>query len=200
MSDNLTTPVPSNTVIATDDVGGIQYPRTKIAFGVDGAAADVSASAPLPVTITGGPTAAKQDELNATIATPGSAGPAKAQQLAGVGPTGTARVLSVANNGGLLPGQATCTSTRTTVNASASTPIDVARSGRVGLQFTMETAPTADVFISFSGTASATAYDLLIPSGTLKGDVSFSMFAPTTQVSAFSTAAFTINTGSWTAV
>jgi len=36
-------------VIATDDVGGVKYERVKVNFGVDGAATDVSAAAPLPV-------------------------------------------------------------------------------------------------------------------------------------------------------
>lgn len=46
MADNVT--LPSGTY-ATDDVGGVQYPRTKIAYGVDGAASDVSTGNPLPV-------------------------------------------------------------------------------------------------------------------------------------------------------
>lgn len=43
---------------ATDDIGGVQYPRYKVTFGVDGVATDVSAGAPLPVT-TGGLTDAQ---------------------------------------------------------------------------------------------------------------------------------------------
>lgn len=37
-------------VFAADDIGGIKYPRSKMSFGVDGAATDVSATDPLPVT------------------------------------------------------------------------------------------------------------------------------------------------------
>ena len=35
--------------IATDDIGGVKYQRVKVTFGVDGVAADVTATAPLPV-------------------------------------------------------------------------------------------------------------------------------------------------------
>jgi hypothetical protein len=37
-------------VFATDDIGGVQYPRFKVTFGVDGVATDVSAGSPLPTT------------------------------------------------------------------------------------------------------------------------------------------------------
>lgn len=51
MSDNLTTPVASGSILATDDVAGIQYPRVKISFGVDGAAADVNSGSRFPVDV-----------------------------------------------------------------------------------------------------------------------------------------------------
>lgn len=35
---------------ASDEVGGVHYPRVKVAWGVDGSAADTSAANPLPVT------------------------------------------------------------------------------------------------------------------------------------------------------
>ena len=46
MADNI-----SGGTVANDNIGGIQYPRVKFVWGVDGVAADVSASAPLPVEI-----------------------------------------------------------------------------------------------------------------------------------------------------
>ena len=51
MADNVTVDNGSLTdvVVASDDIGGIQYPRMKVAWGADGAAADTSATAPLPV-------------------------------------------------------------------------------------------------------------------------------------------------------
>lgn len=38
---------------ASDDIGGVQYPRAKVVWGADGAANDTSAAAPLPVVQTG---------------------------------------------------------------------------------------------------------------------------------------------------
>jgi hypothetical protein len=51
MSDNITSTIG---VLATDDIGGIHYPRTKISIGADGAAADLSEANPLPVTAAAG--------------------------------------------------------------------------------------------------------------------------------------------------
>lgn len=39
---------------ASDDIGGIQFPRTKVCWGADGSSNDTSAAAPLPVSQTGG--------------------------------------------------------------------------------------------------------------------------------------------------
>lgn len=47
MADNVTI---TGTTIAADDISGVQYQRTKIVWGTDGTATDVSASNPLPVT------------------------------------------------------------------------------------------------------------------------------------------------------
>jgi hypothetical protein len=40
----------ASVTFATDDIGGVQYPRFKVTFGVDGVATDVSAGSPLPIT------------------------------------------------------------------------------------------------------------------------------------------------------
>ena len=53
MPDNITAPA-TGVVLATDEVGGVQYPRSKVGFGADGAYTDVSADAPLPVALVGG--------------------------------------------------------------------------------------------------------------------------------------------------
>lgn len=57
MADNvqLNAPTTSGATIATDDVGGVQHQLVKVEFGTDGAATQVSASAPLPVVQTGTP-------------------------------------------------------------------------------------------------------------------------------------------------
>jgi hypothetical protein len=51
MADNITTnPGSGGAVLASDDIAGVQYPRTKIVIGADGANdGDVSASNPMPV-------------------------------------------------------------------------------------------------------------------------------------------------------
>lgn len=48
MADNITLPG-TGSAVATDDVGGVQYQRMKLSFGVDGAASDVNSDNPLPV-------------------------------------------------------------------------------------------------------------------------------------------------------
>jgi hypothetical protein len=50
MADNVAISPGAGVSIATDDIGGVQYQRVKLTFGVDGTATDVSASNPAPVT------------------------------------------------------------------------------------------------------------------------------------------------------
>ncbi|MXP42979.1 hypothetical protein [Allopontixanthobacter sediminis] len=50
MADNITAPA-TGSVLATDEIGGVHYPRTKLSVGADGVAVDVSAAAPLPVAL-----------------------------------------------------------------------------------------------------------------------------------------------------
>lgn len=47
MADNATSA--SGPTVATDDIAGIHYQRTKLVWGVDGVATDASATNPLPV-------------------------------------------------------------------------------------------------------------------------------------------------------
>ena len=53
MADNITAPA-AGTNFATDEIGGIHHPRTKVGFGADGAYADVSTDNPFPVAIVSG--------------------------------------------------------------------------------------------------------------------------------------------------
>ncbi len=74
MADN--TIASAGSTIATDDIGGVHYPRSKVVFGVDGAATDVSNAAPLPAvtpnaTVTGTITAANTNLITGA-ATAGS--------------------------------------------------------------------------------------------------------------------------------
>lgn len=70
-ADNVTANAGSGgATFASDDVGGVQYPRAKVTWGADGVANDANAATPLPVVQTGTPglpsgasTAAKQPAL-----------------------------------------------------------------------------------------------------------------------------------------
>ena len=66
MAENITAPG-TGTVFAADDISGVFYPRTKISFGADGSATDVSSAAPFPVTVISGVTTGLTDaQLRAT--------------------------------------------------------------------------------------------------------------------------------------
>jgi hypothetical protein len=49
MADNIQVSQGIGTTMATDDVAGVQYPRVKLSYGVDGSAVDASSANPLPV-------------------------------------------------------------------------------------------------------------------------------------------------------
>ena len=49
MADNVGYTPGSGEIIATDDIGGVQYQRVKPVWGTDGVANDVNANTPLPV-------------------------------------------------------------------------------------------------------------------------------------------------------
>lgn len=57
MADNVTTPLTgsgdSTAVVATDNIGGVNYQRVKVTTGADGTANDVSSSNPMPVDASG---------------------------------------------------------------------------------------------------------------------------------------------------
>lgn len=54
MADNVNLTAGDGTIIAASDkIGGVDYPRVKVNFGVDGSTVDASASNPLPVDATG---------------------------------------------------------------------------------------------------------------------------------------------------
>lgn len=60
MADNVTfqsgtlATVPDGSIVAADTIAGVLHQRVKIEFGVDGTATDVSATNPLPVTLSTG--------------------------------------------------------------------------------------------------------------------------------------------------
>lgn len=51
MADNISVTQGYGTTMATDDIGGVHYPRTKLVFGADGSQSDVSTSNRLPVDV-----------------------------------------------------------------------------------------------------------------------------------------------------
>jgi hypothetical protein len=51
MADNVALSSSTSATIASDDIGGVQYQRVKIAHGADGSATDASSASPLPVTL-----------------------------------------------------------------------------------------------------------------------------------------------------
>lgn len=70
MADNVVSnPGTGGPTWATDEIGGVHYPRMKIAHGADGAAVDASSANPLPVAVAGVATAAEQATGNAALAT-----------------------------------------------------------------------------------------------------------------------------------
>lgn len=56
MTDNVAITAGAGTSIASDDVGGVQYQRVKVAFGADGVATDAHNDNPFPVIERGIPT------------------------------------------------------------------------------------------------------------------------------------------------
>ena len=53
MADNVGYTPGSGEVIATDDIGGVQYQRVKAVWGVDGVANDINPTTPLPIQVIG---------------------------------------------------------------------------------------------------------------------------------------------------
>lgn len=51
MADNVPITAGSGTIIASDDIGSVQFQRVKVTWGVDGTATDASAAAPLPTVV-----------------------------------------------------------------------------------------------------------------------------------------------------
>lgn len=72
MADNVIAPTSDagGPTFASDDIGGVQYPRAKVVWGADGAANDTAAAAPLPArlyTAAGAETGVAANPLQATL-------------------------------------------------------------------------------------------------------------------------------------
>lgn len=66
MADNIQVTQGNGVTMATDDISGVQYPRVKISWGIDGAAVDASATNPFPVTSAQLPVALGQTTMAAS--------------------------------------------------------------------------------------------------------------------------------------
>jgi len=91
MADNITTPAIGAT-LATDDIGGTHYPRSKMVWGADGVANDVSATNPMPVTIPGTLPVSGNVGITGPVAVTGSFYPATQPISGNVGVTGNVAV------------------------------------------------------------------------------------------------------------
>jgi hypothetical protein len=67
MADNIQVTQGYGTTMATDDIGGVHYPRSKLVFGPNGSQQDVSAQTPLPVAIGGGEFLAQEGTLQSVL-------------------------------------------------------------------------------------------------------------------------------------
>ncbi|HCB76208.1 MAG TPA: hypothetical protein DEP91_08540 [Sphingomonas bacterium] len=145
-----------------------------------------------------------------TIAAPGSAAPANAQQVAGVGPAGNLRAIATDTRGALQSQQVQYLDSNAVAlvaNTAAQIDADVGGTAMTGAQraarvyFTVQaiTSPTAAVYLCFGGqgaSCSATSYSYLIPSGATIGTLFTPPAGASTAVFAFSTAAVTLKVSS----
>jgi hypothetical protein len=139
---------------ATDEIGNVHYPRSKVVWGADGTATDVSAAAPLPVVQTGTPA------LPTGAATEASIAAASAKLPAALGQATMAASLSV-----------TVASNQTAVPVSAASlplPSGAATAARQAIPGTAGT-PSSEV-LSVQGVSGGTALPmsaaaLPLPSG-----------------------------------
>lgn len=64
MADNVAITAGTGTTVAADDIGGVLHQRVKVAWGVDGAAVDASASNPFPVVETSAATRLSESDFD----------------------------------------------------------------------------------------------------------------------------------------
>lgn len=188
MVDNVAVTPGTGATFATDDIGGIQYPRVKVTQGADGAAVDVSSAAPLQVTLANGTvpshavtnagtfavqaTLAEETTKNIGTIRVGDGTDTAAVLPASTAPvaTDTALVVAISPNGQNANGQATMAN---------STPVTIASN-----QTALSTTPTAgELHLGEVGGKSA------VVSVTLSTDTSAyasgDLIADTQQIDAF---------------
>lgn len=139
MADNITTPVPAGTILAGDLIAGVLYPRSKVVFGLDGTATDVSGTDPLPVT-------------SATLATQATLAALSAKLPASVGPKTDVTSLSVVPSTDQDPIFDHVNGVKANITTTSSTAITPA----AGTKY-IRVHATADCFVRTDGTAAADA-------------------------------------------
>jgi hypothetical protein len=158
MTDNITAKAnvgAGTEVFATDEIGGVHFPLTKIAFGVDGAAVHASASNPLPVTGTVAVTGAYQ--ATQPVSNAGTFAVQAAQ-------SGTWNIGSITT----LPPLAAGSATIGAVNLAQYTPV----SGRLPVDGSGITQPVSAASLPLpSGAATAAKQPALGTAGTASADV-----------------------------
>lgn len=120
MVDNVTTPIPAGTVLATDDIGGVQYNIVKVSFGPLGTATPVSTASPMPVAVSGDALTAAQASAPATRAfavTP--------SDTAALAPTANALYIGSAGSIVVRPSASGADVTFTSVPAGSILPVSV---------------------------------------------------------------------------
>lgn len=155
MADNVVANSTSGgSTFATDDIGGVHYPRTKVVWGADGAANDASAAAPLPVVQTGShAVVASQSGAPWSISAAGGS-----LSITGTVAVSTANVVAVSSAGGSvgITGTVAVSSAGGSVGITGTVAVSSA-GGSVGITGTVATS-SAGGSIGITGTvATSTA-------------------------------------------
>ena len=133
MVDNVDITPGSGATFATDDIGGIQYPRVKVTQGADGAAVDVSSAAPLQVTLANGTVPSHAVTNAGTFAVQESGAALTALQL--IGDTVTAQGTALGTTKTTLQGGSVTTSSPTYTTGQIS-PLSLDTSGALRVNVT----------------------------------------------------------------
>jgi hypothetical protein len=148
LSDNVVANAGSGgSTFATDDIGGVHYPRSKVVWGADGAVNDTSAAAPMPVVQTGTPGLPTGAATEATLA----AAAASLSVLDDWDESDRAKVM--------LPRPATGTVSVVADNA-ASVTVLASNANRLGAIITNDS--SALLFLKAGATASTTSYTVAL--------------------------------------
>jgi hypothetical protein len=121
-------------VFASDDIGGVKWPRAKLAWGIDGVAVDASATDPIPVVQTGTPALPTGAATETTLANLNTKVPATLGQKS----MAASMAVVLPSDQSSIPVSATLTAETTkvigTVNIAAAQTIAVTNAGTFAAQ------------------------------------------------------------------